>query len=167
MVMATAAAAGDIPAMELLRARGIRWDGTTTATAAGYNRYECLRWLVKQGCPLWKSVVPTNASVTHIVTHKEAMLYMRRDDGVNNRIVLYAARRRAPLPPHVQAEVEKRGVQAFTLALCFRKASELAQTCEKDDKDRALWAVMASLPINVVMHIADEALLWVHDSGTT
>jgi hypothetical protein len=161
MVMATAAGLGDIPAIKLLRARGIKWDGTTTAAAAGYNRYECFRWLVKQGCPLWKRVVPTSASVTHIVTHKEAMLFMRRDDGVNNRIVLYAARRGAPLPPHVQAEVEKRRVQAFTVALCFRRAAELAKTCEKDDKDLALWAVMASLPIDVVMHIADQALLWV------
>jgi hypothetical protein len=62
--------------------------------------------------------------IARIVRQKTAMLagILRHPE---RRVLLYAARHGAPLPPAAGAEAEERGARAMTSALCFSRAAKL------------------------------------------
>jgi hypothetical protein len=160
MVAEMAASRGAINALKLLRTHGVAWDSASTAAAATHNQYACLWWLVESGCPLWERVVGGLLYTRGVEHAKRDMLVADGDE--NARVLLYAARCGAPLPQGAEAEARERGAQASALATCFQKASKLAMTSNKKRKrNTGLWIAMGGVPMDLVMNIADIALLWV------
>ncbi len=93
-----------------------------------------------------------------MVIAKTAMLPTESKVTVDPRILLYAAQRKAPLPPGSVSKVGR--WKAETLAACFCKASKHAGDGIPGQHEE-LWAAMAAVPRHLVRNMAEKAAFWV------